>query len=200
MATLTEILNAPVSPATGKKVPLLVELPVPLDLEGPFLVVSSKALLWVNGSKTGVVRSAVRKLDPEFTFRDILSEVRSKAVELSWGSEHQTLQQAIDHLASFGIKDVEVLVRDSSILGTSLPPKILFSEEVWVPDGLILVLPQDRSLFGSLLSFGGGKWAGVIHNSSRGIAFVAPPALNSDHASKKVTEVEEEVPVAPVAP
>lgn len=176
MTPLASIYSSP-----SKKVPLLIEVPIPPGLDGPFLISSMKSYLWIDEQfSPGVVRAAVRKAPAEFLFREAVEKVAEKSKALSWGSlntpSKEGVLSAIGHLSSYGLVSIEVLYGEGFDLGL-IPEGTPSSEEVWVPAGWALVLPKDKSFVGTLFDFGQSRKALVIHNASRGIGLVIPEGI-----------------------
>ena len=170
---LTEVVSLP---QPGRS-PLIMEVPVSHDLDPPFLVSSSKGVVWV--AKLGVppsqnVRAAVRRATLSALFEEAVVETRKKAQELSWGSVWEAtpegLGKASSHLLEYGLAPWEVLYGagfDSSILSETP------SREVrWVPEKSAILVPRDRAFLGTSYDFGGGNVALVLHNPSRALAFL----------------------------
>lgn len=171
MVVLTEIVLIP----QGKRTPLMLEVPVMKELEGPFLVTSSKSLIWVDKFPTDVVRAAVRKVPPDFMFRDMIISTRGKSEEMGWEnvfpSTAEGLKSALGHLEEYELTPAQVLVGsnfDVSIFSTEP------TETTWVPEGWAVIVPVDRTYLGTSFDFGDGQWAGVLHNASRGLSILTP--------------------------
>lgn len=171
---LTQVIRSP----TNKRVPLMVEVPIARNLDGPFLVSSTTGFLWVNDKfPSGVVRAAVRKVPPMFLFREAVQEVCEYSLEFGWGSvapaSLEGLQQAQGHLKEYGFGSLSILHDPGwALAGLKTPAS---AEEVsWLPAGWAIVVPADRAYLGTLLDFNEAKCALVLHNPSRGIAFSVP--------------------------
>jgi len=180
---LTEII--PATKREGKKSPLLIEIPLPSELDGPFLVTSSKSLLWVeNKFATGVVRAAVRKVPLEFLWRDMLKAVRERSQNSEWGSvlpcTKDGLSSAITYLAEFDLKDVEILSGSNAPEFLSEETGLSVRESSWVPEGWVVLVPQNKAYLGTSLDFGDGQWAVVLHNASRAVAILVPDTLSAN--------------------
>ncbi len=161
-----------------KKTPFLIEVPVQEDLDGPFLVTSSKSQIWVEDKfPSGVIRSAVIRAPREFLFRSCVQRVFEQAQKSSWGSVHpptpQGIRAAQDHLAYYGFSEVEVFFGEG-FPQDLVPEHTPAFEEVWVPAGWAVILPRDKSFVGTLFDFGQERNSIVIHNASRGISLVVP--------------------------
>ena len=156
----------------------MLEVPVAPTLPGPFLVTSTKGLIWIADKfPSGVVRAAVRKVPLPFLYRETLEAIEALARGNQWGSvQAQTpegVKAAWEYLAEYDLTEVECL------FGSGFPVEILpvdlpSEEEVWVPDGWAILIPKDRGFVGTSFDFGAGQVASVIHNAARGIGFLVP--------------------------
>jgi len=193
MRPFTQIVPAP----DGHRVPMMMTCPLAPDLDGPFLVTSSKNFLWIAEKfPSGVVRAAVRKAPVPFMWRNALLEVARMSRDRGWDSLHpvtrEGVQKAVDHLIYFGFEELEVLCGDK--FDTRLVPEgVDHHEENWVPSGWAVVLPTDRTFVGTTFDFADGQLAMVIHNASRGVAIIAdglpePTAIKKEMFSKRVFE------------
>ncbi len=160
------------------KLPLLMEVVVPENLDGPFLVSGSRGPLWIeNKFPSGSVRAAVLRSPRDFMFRSAVEAIALKSKELSWGSVNPCtkagVKASIDHLAYYGLGEVEAYFGDG--FDPDLFPEGLFAtEEVWVPSGWAVILPKDKSFVGTLFDFGQDRNSLVIHNASRGVGLLVP--------------------------
>lgn len=174
MALLTQLVAQP----NGSRAPLMLEVPVPPGLDGPFLVTSSRDLLWVSKAfPNGNLRAAVRRVSPGDLFLDLLCAVERRSREEGWGSAHPPTASgvagAVAHLSEYGLNDVEVVFRagfDESLVPAGVPSR----KVEWVPVGWAAALPVDRSFVGTTFDFGGGQYATLLHNASRGVGIVSP--------------------------
>jgi hypothetical protein len=174
MSALTQIIPSHAEART----PLMIEVPIAPELDGPFLVSSSRDLLWIkNKFPQGVVRAAVRKVPLSFLFRDALLKVARESVARGWDSLHpptaEGLLEAMAYLAEYDLTPVEIL-HGSRFERELLPPDVRATETTWVPADWAVVVPEDRAFVGTAVDFGSGQIALVLHNASRGIAFAAP--------------------------
>jgi hypothetical protein len=159
-----------------QKTPILLEVPIPENLEGPFLVTSSRSQIWIDEKfPSGFIRAAITKAPKEFLFREAMLSIFKKSRELSWGSVNpatkEGVQDTLAHLAFYGLVDVQVYYGDGFDLDL-LPEGIPSSEEVWVPARWAVLLPKDKSFVGTLFDFGQDRNALVIHNAPRGVGLV----------------------------
>lgn len=162
----------------GQKTPMMMEVPVSSELDGPFLFLSSKSYFWAEHSfKHGFLRTAVRKILKPLLFRELVEIIATSSLERQWGNVHPSTREGVvagfSHLADYDILDVEVLYGSGFDLSI-LPDDVNAVEASWAPDGWALVLPTDRSFLGTTFNFGGNQHGSLIHNASRGIAIIQP--------------------------
>jgi hypothetical protein len=173
VAVLTLIRKHP----EPNRIHVLVESPIPSGLDGPFLVTSSKDMIWISKAfPNGMVRFAIQNTTLSEMFRGMVIAVAKRSRDEGWGSVHEPtakgLQAVAEHLADYELTDIEVLY--GSGFNESMIPEGTPREEVdWVPDGWALVLPKDRAYVGTVIDFEGGQLGGVLHNASRGIGICA---------------------------
>lgn len=171
---LTQIIIMP----GGNRIPLMMEAPVSRDLDGPFLLCSSKSLLWVEQAfPNSMVRTAIRVAKRRDLFSGALLCISEKSLSREWGSVHPCTKDgvtaAFSHLADYDILDVEVVYGDG--FDTALLPEDVTSTQAsWMPAGWAAVLPSDRSFLGTLFEYDGDQYGMVVHNAPRGIAIVKP--------------------------
>ena len=168
----------------GKGVPLMMEFPVNLAT-GPFLVSSTRGVLWVS-PREPKVRAAFRPLNVEVFFREVVSAVVEMGVVAEWGNIHPLtpagLIQAVGHLRSYDLSALEVLLHPDTMGSVQVLTRETEAEEVvrtlvgfpvelaeWVPPGVVVIVPQDRDFVGFVVTRG-AKGVAVVHNASRGIA------------------------------
>jgi len=174
MTPFTQVVPHP----AGKRVPVMVEVPLAPELDGPFLISSTSDLWWVeNKFPSGEVRAAVRKIPLEFLYRDALKKIAREADSRQWGSLQRPnpvgVAAAIRHLEDYGLHQLEVLYGEG-FPQHLLPGELSTTVVSWVPRGWAVVVPVDRGFVGTALDFGGGRVALVVHNASRGVAVIAP--------------------------
>ena len=157
------------------RTPLMIELPVEPKI-APYLVSTTKSFLWLHQPlRDNKLRVAIRKENLDQLYGEIIQNIYEMGVNSSWGNSHtlskEGLQKAIDYLRYYGIKEVEILSSETDplSLGGNFG-KYPITKVNWIADCYI-VLPKDRSYFGSMTDFGSDKYAILIHNPSRGIAF-----------------------------
>jgi hypothetical protein len=196
MALLTQVVKR----TDGNRRPLMLEVPVSRDLDGPFLVTSTRGVLWI--AKTfpnGSVRIAVRTTGLSALFREIVRSIASESAENDWGSVQSPteggVKAAVEHLADYDFFDVEVFYGDGfdpEIVDDDIP----IHEVDWLPRGWAVALPADRAFVGTTLDFGGGQYASLIHNASRGVAVLVPENGIQEEVSLRALVQEGHLPAA----
>lgn len=156
----------------GGFAPRIMEVPVP---QVPCLVSAREdgpdAVVWVHKiGKTGMVRACPRK-DP--TLRtSIVREIAAAGVEKNLGNVHpltvEGVKTAQTYLHDFGFETLEALVAED-VQDTFLPGEIDVYVKEWIPEGHLVLLPQDRSFVGDMGQMSTGHVVAVVHNPIRGI-------------------------------
>ena len=155
----------------GEKAPLMAEYPVNSSTS-PYLVTTTRSLLWVteptmNIGTLQLVRCASRIASLETLYREIILAIFDAGKHLEWGNIQpytcEGLIKAIEYVRFYGFEKVEILcsrqtgdqcefLRSSEIL-MGFPDVPLWTAD-WIPDGVFVVLPEDRSYIGSVDVFG----------------------------------------------
>ena len=163
---------------------MMLEFPVEPET-APFLVTSTKALLWVpEAHHDDVVKAAVREAALGSLFMEILDEVTKKGKEAQWGNVHlfsqAGVQAAIDHVRYYDLEDLEILAppnrEEDHKDGVYKRPQWLNDMKLplrptsWLPEGCVVVLPKDRKYVGFVGYLTRTSCVAVVHNASRGIA------------------------------
>lgn len=152
-------------------VPLMTEVPVEPEL-APFLVTSTKAVVWVTRAVGGVVRSAIRTVNPNTHFAELVEAVVVKSKEEGWGSVFpltpEGAQQGLAYLQWHGFNDLTLLTTEGSP-DFNPPEQVGVVLAPWLPAGTAVLVPTDREYVGLTLDFGNGSIATVLHNASRGV-------------------------------
>lgn len=160
---------------------MMMEVPVSRDLDGPFLLCSTKSCLWVEHSfPNGTVRTAVRSTPRHDLYSAVVHQITQKSETRQWGSVQPPTKagvgDAFAYLADYDIIDVEVLFGEG--FDTSLVPEDVDRTLVpWISAGWAVVVPVDRSFLGTLFEYDGGQYGMTIHNAPRGIAIIKPPEI-----------------------
>ena len=143
----------------------------------PFLVSTSKSLLWITEAPKNVVRAAVRpKTKIQDFYVEVIQEVKEVGQECSWGNSHSFCKEGVlsaaSYVNSYGVGEVVCLLSSSTkekatfLQGTGLE----FSICNWLSQDFIAVVPKDRSLLGFVGVMNSG-FVSVIQNPSRCLAF-----------------------------
>jgi hypothetical protein len=151
--------------------PLMTEVPVEGDL-APFLVTSTKSVIWVARATGGRVRSAIRAVNPNVHFAELLGAVATKSAEEGWGSvfllSAEGVKQGAAYLREQGFTELTLLVgNDTPDLHP--PDNVEVVPTSWVSAGVAALVPTDREYVGVTLDFGNGAISTVLHNASRGV-------------------------------
>lgn len=153
------------------RVPLMAEVLVEPDL-APFLVTSTKAVTWIARAVGGRVRSAIRTVNPNAHFAELVEAVAVKSMEEGWGSvlplTSEGAKQGVVYLVDHGFTDLTLLTAgDNPALNP--PEQVAVVLAPWLPVGTAVLVPTDREYVGTTLDFGNGFIATVLHNASRGV-------------------------------
>lgn len=161
MSVPSLLFPLPVNVGAGK-IPLTSEVRVAPGL-GDCLVSLTRSFTWVSPRQDGSVRSGYQVRDVHQVELAALGEIRRMSLMLSWGNVFgpNDLDGAIAHLRYFEINEVEVLSHDGS---------------PWLPPGLVVVAPKDRTLLGASSTIG-GRSAVIIHNAPRAVALCVSEAV-----------------------
>ena len=165
-------------------IPLMMEFPVN-PLLAPILVSSSEATLWIS-PKRGVIRAALRESEnlPDF-FWEVTQAVIKEGRAKGWGNVHKLtvkgIQDAIDHVKSYELSDLEILANPQipwgriskkwAVVDGEIPMALLglpIQPATWLPKHTVLIVPRDREFVGFVLLFQ-ERIVAVIHNAPRGI-------------------------------
>ena len=159
-------------------IPLWLEYPVD-PLSAPYLVTSPQALTWVDhASSEGAIRAAIRKNLPNLATlsMEMLQAILEMGTECVWGNcagfDHAGICKVIDHVRSYGLGNLELLVHAASApeVPASLPPMVTVVKVGWLPTGVAVAVPADRNYVGFASFVGSEKnMLGVVHNPSRGV-------------------------------
>jgi len=166
-----------------KGTPLALECEVSPDT-APYLVTSSKGLVWVpQTSADGTIKAAVRlKTQPEQFFLDVVEAVHKAGQHWEWGNvlpmTPEGLEEAITHVEEYELGEIEILV-PPSVEGEPSPGMEIATKlnkphrpTSWLPRDLAVIVPKDRTFVGSVYRIG-KDIVGVVHNAARGLAIVS---------------------------
>lgn len=186
----SDLLRMSLFTAPGTKTPLMMEFKVN-PATGPFLVTSTRGVMWVS-PREPKVRAAFRDIQQDTFFREVVQAVADTGVEASWGNVQPLtaagLLAAIAHVRSYDLSALEVLMHPKTVINDLPVRETTEAEEVvrticgfpvefadWLDVGVVVVLPQDRDYVGFIVARG-GRGVAVIHNASRGMAVCRNPA------------------------
>ena len=165
----------------SKKRPLMIDnVPASTDPDaGPFLVTSSRSLLWVERAfDAGFLRVAVREDHPDSLYRNLIEEIAIQGVAREWGNVHPSSKRgvlaAMAHLSYYDLPDPVLLYGSGFDIGVA--PAVERLPVDWLPPTWGVIIPSDRSFVGTAYVFGGGHLGAVVHNPSRGVCIVRGPA------------------------
>lgn len=151
---------------------MLDKVPVPDDPEaGPFLVTSSKDVLWVERAfHGGFLRIAVRQVSLFDVYRQIIGATVDKGLERSWGNvlpaTKEGIVEGLAYLSYFDLPDTMLLYGEDFDIG--LAPELERVPADWLPPTWGVLVPA-REYVGTAYLFGGGNIGALAHNPSRGI-------------------------------
>ncbi len=160
------------------KTPIMMASPIAPELDGPYLVTSTKDFVWVENKFPGnFIRAATRQGTVKELYLRSVQNIYSKSKELGWGSikpfTEQGVKESILYLSYFGFAEFDLIVNsESGFVLKDNPENLFVSWEDWVPEDLAIVVPTDKSYLGTLYSFGNGNFSCCIHNPSRGICIL----------------------------
>lgn len=185
MSNLLQIVKMSAQKKTG--IPMMVEFPINPDC-APFLVSSSKEMLWIDEAHPGAVVKAAPRRDsvPGELFLEVLEGVGNRGRKDGWGNIHPFtvggVREALDYVASYDLDDLEILVprvrAADNKRGVFRRPDWLCPGELnvpvrpsgWLPDGCAVVVPRDREFVGMLGFLAPKTFVVVVHNPGRSIA------------------------------
>lgn len=171
----------------SKKRPLMLDgVPVPSADAGPFLVTSSKAVLWVERAfGEGFLRVAVRKQKTQDLYHDLIVEIAKEGERREWGNVHSPTTEGvldgIKHLHYYELPDVMMLYGSEFDIGSA--PDINRAPADWLPPSWGVLVP-DRTYVGTVYLLGEGYLGAVVHNPSRGVVVLRGDDEDSEVSSE----------------
>ena len=151
--------------------PILLDgVPVPPE-SGPFLITSSKDLLWVERAfGEGFLRLGVRQAPLGDLFRSMVESIAVEGVEREWGNvlpaTKDGVVKGLAHLHYYDLPDAVLLYGED--FDISLAPGITRAPADWLPPTWGVLVPS-REYVGTAFLFGTARVAAVVHNPSRGV-------------------------------
>jgi len=155
-----------------KKRPLMLDgVPVPAPEAGPFLVTSSRSVLWIERAfGEGFLRVAVRKEAKAALYRTIVEEIAHEGVLREWGNVQppttEGILEGMKHLYYYDMSDLSLLYGEEFDIG--MAPDISRIPADWLPPTWAVLVPE-RTYVGTLYLLGEGFLGAVVHNPSRGV-------------------------------
>lgn len=175
---LLQVLQAPTEMFRRTATPLAAELPVDPQT-APYLVSTTRSLMWHPKDFGGKVRAAMRQEPLGSLYSEVIREVCETSVQAEWGSVFpytlQGLDQAIAYVEGYGLGDVEILAPAPEIDGLLREMSIYASKHIvrvdYLPHRTVVVVPKDRDYLGTAMRPGDhDRWLVLLHNPSRGMA------------------------------
>lgn len=168
----------------AKGTPLWMEFSVNMET-GPFLVSSTRATMWIT-PRVPKVRAAFRRVNADDYFKEVVSAVADLGREAKWGNVQpftpEGLLQAVAHLRSYDLNDLEVLAHPETDWGLLNPIRNEIDGDIirtvlgfpvedasWLDKDTVVVVPQNKDYVGFLIHYG-DRGVSVVHNACRGIA------------------------------
>jgi hypothetical protein len=158
--------------------PIMLEFQVD-PATAPYLVSSSKGLMWIDQVHPGnVIKAAIQRgAVLSHVFLEASLSIFERATEFRWGSAQpyteQGLKAAVDHVMSYDVGPIEILVGKKT-QKAGMPKWLSNREDLsvvsWIPENCIVVVPVDRQFLGMLVRVSPLHTALAIHNASRGFA------------------------------
>ena len=156
--------------------PIMFECGVDQQLDGPYLVSSTKDFIWVNRQFPGnLLRAATRTSTIFDLFESVIFKCKQMSVQSDWGSclpytkdnLEDRLSKVLNYLNYFGFTEYDIYTNESleTIKSTVVS---------WVPKQYIVITPKDKTYLGTLYSFNSNLNGVVVHNPSRGICVLYP--------------------------
>lgn len=165
-----------VVPLHHKKTPIMLDrVPAPADPDaGPFLVSSSRSLMWVSRAfEGGFLRLAIRNTDTDTLYREIVESVAQEGLEKGWGNVQPPTKEGVlegmNHLSYYGFSEFTLLYGEDFDIG--LCPNMIRSPAPWLPNSWAVMVP-DREYVGVVYKFDEGRVGTLVHNPSRGIVVI----------------------------
>lgn len=172
----------------SKQRPVMMDgVPVPGGPDaGPYLITSSKSLLWVERAfKGGFLRVAVRQQTASSLYLDVIKVIAKEGHERGWGNVHPPTKEGIleglRHLSYYDVPDAMLLYGEDFDIG--MAPDMSRAPADWLPPDWGVLVP-DRSYVGTAYLFGEGYLGAVVHNPSRGVVVLRGSREDSEVPSK----------------
>ena len=177
MSDLLQIVKLPISMGASSH-PLAMEFTVD-PVAAPYLVSSTRSVIWVPEAFGNVVRAAVRrnvKSNGDF-YKEIVEAVAQQGTESGWGnvfpSSLKGVQGALEYLRFFDFSDLEIFVKQGTQMQKRLSSQLegcVVTGVSWLKAGWVVATPKDKEYLGFLSRLGSTSIISVVHNPCRGIA------------------------------
>lgn len=166
------------------KSPILMDrVPVPYDPNaeqdsedsgsGPYLITSSKSLLWIERAfPGGFLRVAVRQHNLTELYASLVQAIAQEGQDRDWGNVFpptvEGVVEAVKYLEYYDLTPVDLL--HGSDFDLDLPSDIYFQthEVPWLEPNSAVLLPT-RDFVGTCYVFSKGHMGALVHNPSRGV-------------------------------
>jgi hypothetical protein len=156
---------------TSNRIPVMLDgVPVPAEA-APFLITSSKNLLWVERAfGEGFLRLGVRESTLGDLFRALVESIAEEGFKRDWGNVAPATKDGVlkglAYLRSYDLMDATLLYGDD--FDISVAPSIPRVPADWLPPTWAVMVPS-REYVGTAFLFGKGNVGAVVHNASRGV-------------------------------
>ena len=153
------------------RIPLMMDGVAVPRKEGPFLITSSKSLLWVEDAfGDGFLRLAVRQVPLVDLFRALVESIAEVGAKRAWGNvlpaTKEGVLEGLSHLHYYDLRDVSLLYGADFDIGVAADlPRVPAD---WLPPSWAVLVP-DRDFVGTAFTFNEGRVGAVVHNPSRGV-------------------------------
>jgi hypothetical protein len=151
---------------------MLDRVPAPENPDaGPFLVSSSKSVVWVpRAFPGGFLRVAVRNVNLDTLSREVVNAVVGAGEEHQWGNVQPATKSGViegmAHLHYYGLTTTCLLY--GGAFDISIAPDLSRSPVGWLPPTWAVLVPS-REYVGTAYLFGEGYAGALVHNPSRGM-------------------------------
>lgn len=161
-----------------EKMPIMLDkVPAPPDPEaGPFLITSSKDLIWIDRAfKGGFVRLGIRQSSMGELFYSMVEKILEAGLERGWDNSFPSTKAGVlGALARFRYYDLPMpSLLYGSEFDIGLSPNMDRFPVDWLPPRWGVLVP-DREYVGTAFLLGDSIGA-IVHNPSRGVVILLPP-------------------------
>jgi hypothetical protein len=154
---------------------MMDKVPVSPDPEaGPFLITSTKSLVWIEKAfGGGFLRVAVRQVGAGALFRELVESIAQKGEEREWGNilppTEVGIKDGIEYLRYFELPNLVLLYGED--FDISIAGDIDRVPADWLPNSWAVIVPS-REYVGTAYLFQDGHVGAVLHNPSRGVVIL----------------------------